>query len=419
MRATRSAWLGFLLELLLLFEIQVCDVTEARQNHMNRMQMSGNFPDSREEQLVRQKIATDVQKYMNLSADPCTDFFQYACGQWRRYHKRQLRPDELSTAQQLMETKISEQLQQLLTQPLPTQHHPNGYSGPSMTNVRKVRAFYESCVAVEANAGERRRFLMKILKDNGGLRNVPNSNWQHNRQWVQTLGELRRNYGLDILLGLEIDLNLQTMKGNTIYFGEPKLTIIPAEHCNALATRGAQVRDEVYELVQQQVTENLRDWFGMDTGEAARFAGDIIRFEFELCKQMGEQDIQKPEEEFPPTIQTQIYGARSRTGQERLRRQKGGMTLTELTSEMGNHLDFKMLVEVILESQYPSQVYLRSPEYVKHVVRTIKTNNRITVGGYILYVALNELNQPPEEAPSQRARQCVPGDATSLSASFG
>lgn len=407
MRATRSAWLCFLLELLLLFEIQLCDVTEARQNHMNRMQMSGNFPDSREEQLVRQKIATDVQKYMNLSADPCTDFFEYACGQWGRYHKRQLRPDELSTAQQLMETKISEQLQQLLTQPLPPQHHPNGYSGASMTNVRKVRAFYESCVAVEANASERRRFLMKILKDNGGLRNVPNSNWQHNRQWVQTLGELRRNYGLDILLGLEIDLNLQTMKGNTIYFGEPKLTIIPAEHCNALATRGAQVRDEVYELVQQQVTENLRDWFGMDTGEAARFAGDIIRFEFELCKQMGEQDIQKPEEEFPPAIQAQIYGARSRTGQERLRRQKGGMTLTELTSEMGNHLDFKMLVEVILESQYPSQVYLRSPEYVKHVVRTVKANNRITVGGYILYVALNELNQPPEEAPSQRARQCV------------
>ncbi|XP_016974478.1 neprilysin-4 [Drosophila rhopaloa] len=406
MRATKGACLSLLLELLLLVEFRLSVVTGARHN-MNRVPMGGNFPDSREEQMMRQAMSTNVQNYMNLSADPCTDFFEYACGQWGRHHKRQLRPDELFTAQQLMESKISEQLQQLLSQPLPPQNHPNGYSGLSMTNVRKVRAFYESCVAIEANAGERRRFLMKILKDNGGLRNVPNSNWQHNRHWLQTLAEVKRNYGFDILLGLEMDLNLQNMQGKSVYLGEPKLTIIPAEHCNALASRGAHFKDEVYEQIQQQAADNLRDWFGIDTGEAARFAGDIVRFEFDLCKQMGEQDIQKTAEESQPNMQVPFYGARSRTGQDRLHRQNRGMTLTQLTSEMGNQLDFKMFIELVLENQYGSDVYLRSPAYVKHLVRTVKGNNRLTVSGYIMYIALNELNQPPEEAPSQRARQCV------------
>ncbi|BFF91465.1 neprilysin-4 [Drosophila madeirensis] len=427
MKATRDALRDLLLLLLLIHADGV-----QRHNGMNRMpqQQSAMYggsqqqqqqhqqmqmqipphPDSREEFKVRQLMGLEMQKYMNLSADPCVDFFEFACGHWGGYHKRQQRQGAagapLSTAQQVVEAKIVDQLQQLLTAPLPPQHHPNQFSGATTTNVRKVRSFYDSCVAVEANAGERRRFLMKILKDNGGLRNVPNTNWQHNRHWLQTLAELRRNYGLDILLGLEIDLNLQQMGGNSIYLGEPRLTIIPEEHCNAAATKGAHVRDQVYEQIQQQVADNLRDWLGMETGESARIAGDIIRFEFELCKHMREQQVQ--EDPALALANTNAYGARSRIGQDRLHRQKAsGITLTDLTTEMGGFFDFKLYVEVILESLYTSNVYLRSPEYIKHLVRTARANNRYTIAGYIMYVALNELNQPPEEHPSRRARQCV------------
>ncbi|KAH8295140.1 hypothetical protein KR018_007708 [Drosophila ironensis] len=400
MRATRGASL-----VLLLWGIQLSGLLAVRNNIPSRIQMAGHITDSRDEQMARQQMAEDMHKYMNLSADPCSDFFEYACGRWGGYHKRQLRTGELATAQQLVEGKIVEQLQQLLTQPLPPQHHPNGYTGPSAANVRKVRAFYESCVAVEVNEEQGRRFLMRVLKDSGGLRPVPNSNWQPNRQWVQTLAELRRKYGLDILLGLEVDLNVLQMQGNSIYFGEPKLTIIPEQHCSAFATRGSHVNDDVYEEVQRQVADNMRNWFGLDTGEAARFAGDIVRFEFELCKRMREEQLQKSEEE-PPTP-LPIFGGRSRTGQDRLHRNKGGMTLIELTAKMGNQLDFQLFVDLILEMRYPSMVYLRSPEYVEHLVKTVKNNNRFTLSGYIMYVALNELYMAPEQSPARRARQCV------------
>ncbi|KAM8707045.1 hypothetical protein ACLKA7_011192 [Drosophila subpalustris] len=356
---------------------------------------------SREEYRVRQIISRDMEKYMNTSADPCVDFYDYACGNWPSFHTRQLREGQLGTVQQLVESHIVDQLQELLR-----------LCASSGANVKKVCNFYDTCVAVEANAEERRQFLMRILRENGGLRNVPRSNYQPNLHWLHTLANLRKNYGLDILIGLSVNLNLQNMRGNSIYLGEPKLTIIPPEHCNAMAAQQANGHEEIYEQLQQQVADNMHDWFDMETGEAARFAGDLVRFEFELCKRMREhQNLPTTEEE---SRQPPAYPGRSRTGQERLRQQPRGhslypgMGLTELTIKMGNSLDFKYFVEYILDmNAYPHDVYLRSQSYLEHVVRTAKVNNHYTISGYILYLAFLELNQPPEEHAMLRPRQCV------------
>ncbi|EDW80611.1 uncharacterized protein Dwil_GK11621 [Drosophila willistoni] len=400
--------------LLLLCQLINVNVARQQQGNMNRNSLMSqgqapNYqhpnlnPDSREEFRVRQQMSLDVQKYLNLSVNPCEDFFEYACGRWPSFHQRELqRQSNLTTAQQLVESHIVDQLQQLFAKPLTEQRH--GYSSASTLSVRKVRDFYESCRSVPGNAKERRRFLMKILSDNGGLRNVPNSNWQPNRPWLQTLAELRRNYGLDILIGMEVDLNLQQMRGNSIYFGEPKLTIIPAEHCNVRVTRGANIKDQVYEELQLQVAANLRDWLALSESESERMAGDVISFEFELCKHMGAHHFHTMGQNPVTPIN---YGARSRTGQDRLQRQRGGLSLTDLTLENGNKLDFKMYVELVLEGPYNGVVFQRSQDYIKHLVLTTRTKNAYTIVSYFMYVALQELNQPPEDHPTQRLRQCV------------
>ncbi|XP_017846710.1 endothelin-converting enzyme 2 [Drosophila busckii] len=359
---------------------------------------------SAELQKVRSSISRDMLKYMNLSADPCEDFYEYACGNWAQHHLRQLR-GAYGSAQTLMEERITEQLQKMLTTPLTalqTREQSNDYA----LNVRKVRSFYESCVQIEANAAERAAYLRQVLRKHGGLRIVENSNWQTDNHWLQMLAALRRNYGLDILVGFDVQLNLQQLRGNSIYLGEPKLTIIPKEQCNAqAATRDANVRNgEFYTQQQQQVADNMMAWFDIESGEAARFAGDIIRFEFELCKRMGVEEEQQQDEQ-----QTTSRG--SRMGQQRLRQQQPTLyprvTLVELTAKMNRTLDFKLYVESILEYQHLEYVYLTSTRYLLELARLVRANNRYTLSGYILYLALRELDQPPLAAPLYRPRQCV------------
>jgi len=111
--------------------------------------------------------------------------------------------------------------------------------------------------------------------------------------------------------------------------------------------------------------------------------------------------------------QPSVYAGRSRTGQERLRQQPGGSSLyprltpTELTIKLGGSLDFKIFVETILGSIYTEYVYVRSQNYLVHMVRTAKNNNQYTITGYILYLALLHLNQPAEEQALNRPKQCV------------
>ncbi|KAH8359835.1 hypothetical protein KR093_009080, partial [Drosophila rubida] len=382
------------------------------QNQHPSQRHNTNNAESREEQRVRQVMAREMGKFMDLSLDPCVDFYNYACGNWAQYHTRQLRDGELGTAQQLVEAGIVEKLQELLKLPLTPQHHPNEYSSASVANVRKVVSFYDACVAVEANARERHQFMLKVLQKHGGLRNVQNSNYQPNYHWLQMLSELRRNYGLDILIGLSVDLNLEQMRGNSIYLGEPRLTIIPPEHCNTLGVQEAEEHSEIYDVLQQQVASNLHDWFDMEQAEAERFAGDIVRFEFELCKRMHEREHLPPVDQQPPDQQPPVYAARSRTGQDRLRQHNDApyprRSLAEVDSQVGGGaLSFKRFVESIVEGGHVDYVYLRSQSYLSHLVRTVKANNHFTISGYILYVALLELNQPPEEQAMQRPQQCV------------
>ncbi|XP_061402698.1 neprilysin-1-like [Musca vetustissima] len=135
--------------------------------------------------VLNQKYSALIEGSMDVQADPCDDFYQYACGKWEEYHERTYngRNQMLS----MTDYEVNRELAQLLnTMSLRRQ--------PMF--VKKVHAFYKSCIRVQ----QFDHFsYLDWIKERENLK-LPKlwtgrSSRSHN-DWVHTLAIMRR-YGLN------------------------------------------------------------------------------------------------------------------------------------------------------------------------------------------------------------------------------
>lgn len=344
------------------------------------------FPIFKQDEAIRNAKTREILNYMKLSIDPCVDFYEYSCGNWHKFHAPLNKP-EVETPQSLLESKVNKDLQKLLDE---------NVTIDDTSTAKKVKTFYKSCLEAKRNELQQQLFLNDFIKNNGGFPAVPGSNWlihHHNYDWQQVVADLRHNYGMDILIGMDIDINYQSMHENSIYLGEPT-TIIPKELCSYRASQSLELTDPEYVPIETEVADNLRLWLSLNKEEAWKLAADILTFEHDLCTAMYMYEAEEQE----------FVGSSS---PEALHKKYERKTLIEFTHQLHNKIDLNSIVSRSFGVPVYKPVFMKSPKYFEQLVKVMDANNSTTVANYIMYRAMSYVNFPVNDTLQTRPNYCL------------
>lgn len=149
------------------------------------------------------RSASTIRNNLDLTADPCQNFYQYACGNWAEEHPR---PETANMNDWFSErqVRVSQNLRAFLkrnnsedaTEPLP---------------VKQTRLLYSACMDTDAmdmvGYAPVETFMQKIGFPAVPLFFVANKVQLRQRRQVDAarlLGRIKRYYGKDILIGWDV-----------------------------------------------------------------------------------------------------------------------------------------------------------------------------------------------------------------------
>ncbi|KNC21410.1 hypothetical protein FF38_12612 [Lucilia cuprina] len=343
------------------------------------------FPIFKQDEAIRNAKTREILNYMKLSIDPCVDFYEYACGNWQKFHTPTNK--HIETPKTILDSKVNKDLHKLLDE--------NVTIDDNLTS-KKVKTFYKSCLEAKRNELQQQIFLNDFIKNNGGFPAVPGSNWlihHHNYDWQHIVAGLRYNYGMNILIGMDIDINYQSMHENSIYLGEPS-TIIPKHLCSYRGTKLVELTDEEYVPIETEVADNLRMWLSLNKEEAWKLAADILTFEYDLCSAMYISEVEEQD----------FVGS---TNPEMLHKKYARKTLTDFTHQLQNKIDLNSIVTESFGVPVYKPVFMKSPQYFEQLVKVMDTNNSTTIANYIMYRAMSYLSLPLNDTLQTRPLYCL------------
>lgn len=334
----------------------------------------------------RRYTGGEMLKFLNVEQDPCSDFYDYACGKWlQNQNVSDARDGDVITVPGLLERKVVQQLQRRLDDASRNPHP-------------VVNKFYRSCLSTNWN--EEKLFIKRFVASYGGLPDVKDTWRERAYQWIEILARLKLDFNLDILIAFSMAPN-----GRPV-LREPSTTIMPAELCNAEASPQIDEQDEIFETIQMEIKEKLQLWFDFGDGDANRLAGDIQRFEFDLCKFMRKADImaiktdeEEEEEEDgereeadsgrPPPLTN--YGPRRQGRSPIPPHLHSKQRLLELETNQ-KLINFVQLCMGQPQGQGRTDFHINSPEYLQYL--TGISGRKPSFANYIMYRALSELTLP-------------------------
>lgn len=218
--------------------------------------------------------ASRILQALNKDVDPCTDFYEFACGGWI---KRNPVPEWATSWDQL--SKLREQLVSDLRELLEAD---NDDSLPK--SVLKAKSLYKTCINTDKLEVDGIKPIEDILQKLG-LPPRPPTEASENFTWVEVAGRGRRTLGLNVLLSVQVAEDVRNTSRNRVVveqvspgFSERYL-LQPEQFSHEL--------EQYHKYIKSMLSIADKD------GDAGQFADDIIDFSKKLAKIMTPVEVRR------------------------------------------------------------------------------------------------------------------------------
>lgn len=305
------------------------------------------------------KSAARILESTDHSVDPCSDFFEFACGQWNREHPI---PDERTKYDvfTLLNDGLQDRLKSLLETPASSQDIPV---------IRNTKFLYQSCVNLTAMAEREDDSFRAIVTTLGGWP-VISQRWDDSDFDLATLlGRLRAWYGYTPLVTMYVSVDEKNSVAHRIVLNQQAQ--LPMTHRDYYL----KGRDDNLLQVYRRYAMKVVTSFGADESQAERDVEDIIDFEIDLA------NITIPMDERRKRRESQYNKYR----------------ISELSTNLTDTIDWLRFVtmvfsEVGIDIADAEEVIVLYPDYVYELGRLLQKTSPRTLQNYVVWWVLTTTN---------------------------
>ncbi|KAH9633913.1 hypothetical protein HF086_009726, partial [Spodoptera exigua] len=218
--------------------------------------------------------ASRILQALNKDVDPCTDFYEFACGGWIKQNPV---PDWATSWDQL--AKLREQLVTDLRDLLEAKDDEG-----LPQSVKKAKSLYRTCVNTERLEDEGIKPIQRILQKLG-LPPRPPTEMTANFTWETVAGRGRRNLGLNVLLSVQVAEDVRNTSRNRVVIEQvspgfsDRYLLQPEQFSHELSQYHKYIKSMI------SIADNETD--------AEQFADDIVDFSKKLAKIMTPVEVRR------------------------------------------------------------------------------------------------------------------------------
>ncbi|XP_048750053.2 neprilysin-1-like [Ostrea edulis] len=295
---------------------------------------------------------------IDTSADPCDDFFQYACGQWRRKY---VIPEDkaITSVFYHLEDDIAITLKYLLEKKT---------DADDIEAVLKAKKLYRSCMDLDEIEKENLTSARKMIQDLGGWP-VLHTDWKENSfNLTNLLTAIRQYTNSPPLMDMHVLADSKNPSRNILYIDQPALGLPTKD----FFLKG---RDDSKLLAYEKYATEMAIIFGADSVAAAHDMKKLVDFEIDIAnatvsyadrwdkeKLYNKMSIEDLHNKYPNFEWLQYFGA-----------------------TLGRH-DLQITVNA------STPVINRNPGYIDEIVNKLHTKEKRTVQNYVIWLTLKMMS---------------------------